>query len=289
MQLDQATIDALTARRTAGERLTALATEAGIPWQRLDKLIRHGLPASPQATNAPETAGTAAALPGTPRIPMEVLTRFFQPKHLGEIVGQGPIVAYLRKFVASPHSTAMLFEGETGVGKTSAALAIAADLGCDVAAGDFGGLRIVASGEQTADAVRDAVSFLQFIPMQGSGWKVLVVNEADRMSPAAETIWLDRLENLPSRSLVVFTTNNLRKLSDRFQDRCMIMHFAGDSKSLAGDAGRLLQRVWRECTGRTVPPKIERRLLKDAIRDGCLSFRRLLQLTEQELLTTGGC
>ena len=69
----------------------------------------------------------------------------------------------------------------------------------------------------------------------------------------------------------------------------MIMHFAGDSKSLAGDAGRLLQRVWRECAGTGVPPRTERRLLKDAIRDGCLSFRRLLQLAEQELLTTGGC
>ena len=148
---------------------------------------------------------------------------------------------------------------------------------------------IIASGEQNADAVRATWDLLWHTPMFGNGWRVAIINEADRMSPAAETIWLDRLENLPSRSLVVFTTNNLRKLSDRFQDRCMIMHFAGDSKYLAGDAGRLLQRVWRECTGRTVPPKLERRLVKDAIRDGCLSFRRLLQLAEQELLTTGDC
>ena len=284
--IDASILEALRQRRQAGARVSDLALEAGIPWQRLDKLIRHGLS---DVSRRLETGERAVPPIQPPRRVSEALIRAFQPQSLAEILGQGPIVAYLRKFVVNPHSAAMLFEGETGVGKTSTALALAAELGCDMAAGDLGGARVVASGEQTADAVRDAVSFLHFIPMQGSGWKVLVVNEADRMSTAAETIWLDALERLPNRSLAVFTTNHATKLSDRFQDRCLAMHFAGDSKSLAGDAGRLLQRVWRECAGTAVPAKTERRLLRDAIRDGCLSFRRLLQLAEQELLTTGGC
>jgi DNA polymerase III delta prime subunit len=43
-----------------------------------------------------------------------------------------------------------LFTGPTGTGKTSAALALAADLGCG--SDEFGGLQVISSGEQTADA-----------------------------------------------------------------------------------------------------------------------------------------
>jgi DNA polymerase III delta prime subunit len=44
--------------------------------------------------------------------------------------------------------------------------------------------------------------------MVGSGWKVVIINEADRMTPQAEVMWLDGLEKLPAKTVVVFTTNN---------------------------------------------------------------------------------
>ena len=270
-------------RRQAGEKVSDLAIEAGLPWQKLDKLLRHGLPDVSRRVSTGESTVPPIAPPPDLH---EALIKVFQPKTLGDILGQGVIVGYLRKFAANPHSASFLFEGGTGVGKTSTALALAAELGCDLVAGDLGGLRVVASGEQTADAVREAVSFLHFIPMMGSGWKVLVVNEADRMSTAAETIWLDALERLPGRSLVIFTTNHVGKLSDRFQDRSLQFHFAGDVRTLYADAAKLLERVWRECTGRPIPGRTARRLLRAAERDRTLSFRRLLQLAEQELVGT---
>ena len=320
--LDTSTLDTIRRRRQAGERLPDLAVEAGLTWQKLDKLLRHGLPDVPreestggrnaplpstlptplQAPNRPQnephtapskpqnvprspfTLGGSPALPGhTPAI-QEAFTRHFQPKSLGDILGQWPIVGWLQNFVRSPHPAAFLFEGGTGVGKTSTALALAAELGCDIAAGALGGVRAVASGEQTADAVREAVAALHLTPMLGRGWKVLIVNEADRMSTAAETIWLDALEALPPHSVVIFTTNRAAKLSDRFQDRCVVFHFAGDVKTLYAEAARLLERVWRECTGRAIPAKTARRLLRAAERDRTLSFRRVLQQAEVELM-----
>jgi len=200
----------LRERRTAGARVSDLAAELGVPWQRLDKLIRHGPPKgrAKRAENEAFRRGDGAdPLPGPTHGPLEALTKLFQPKSLAEILGQDQAVAVLRAFAARPHPAAMLFAGGTGVGKTSAALALAAALGCDVAAREMGGVTSVASGEQTADAVRGAFQSLWYCPMRGSGWKVLVVNEADRMSTAAETIWLDALENIPGRSVIVFTTN----------------------------------------------------------------------------------
>ena len=54
----------------------------------------------------------------------------------------------------------------------------------------------------------------------GSGWRVVVVNECDRMALPAETLWLDALERLPPRTVIVFTTNDPARLSRRFRDRC---------------------------------------------------------------------
>ena len=279
LAIDETTIEMMSRRRAAGERVSALAVEVGISWQKLDKLMRHGLP-----DNVPPTLATDEAPTRTPAGPAQSLTKQFSPAGLGDVLGQPRAVAVLRAFVARPYPAAMLFEGATGVGKTSAALALAAELGCDVEAGEFGGLRSVASGEQTADAVRDAVAFLHFTPFCGRGWKVLVVNEADRMSTAAETIWLDALERLPARSVVVFTTNKPEKLSDRFRDRCLVLHFEDSAKLLSAPARQLIDRAWHTATGRGAPRATAGRILREATRDGRLSFRRVLQSTERELL-----
>jgi hypothetical protein len=58
---------------------------------------------------------------------------------------------------------------------------------------------------------------------------VAIVNEADRMTDQAEAMWLDGLEHLPSHSVVVFTTNNVHRLSDRFRRRCECHEFDGSS------------------------------------------------------------
>ena len=182
----------------------------------------------------------------------------------------------------------MLFTGPTGVGKTSAALALAAELGCDLDPSGIGGVRVIASGEQTADSVRQALNQRYYTTLRGSGWKVIIVNEADRMHPAAETIWLDALENLPSKSVVIFTTNYAERLSDRFRDRCMTLEFEGAQNALGVDARRLLAFVWRDCTKQAIPSRVADRIVAEATDSkGVLSYRRLLQIAERELLTKG--
>src|SRR5208337_3124713 len=94
------TEDVLTAmrqRRFAGERVRILADELGLPWQKLDKAIRNGLPRY-------DRGGT----PFTPRQPAEppltiqptkesgVLTEKYRPLTLDAILGQPQVVKYLK-------------------------------------------------------------------------------------------------------------------------------------------------------------------------------------------------
>jgi DNA polymerase III delta prime subunit len=194
-------------------------------------------------------------------------------------------VRALKTFAANPYPAAFIFEGGTGTGKTSTALALAGELGCKVDQAEYGGVWQIASGEQTADAVREMARRMWVTPLMGSGWKAIVCNECDRMARPAEMIWLDVLENLPRRTVVIFTTNDPSNLSQRFRDRCVRLAFESDVAKLRQPAEELFKAVWRRETGTPCRAAVAERIVDGAVEGGKLSFRRIMQATQQALLT----
>jgi hypothetical protein len=287
--LTESTLDTIRQRRSAGESLKALALELGVTWQKLDKAIRNGLRREvtqkdiPHIGSHPE-ADMAVLRASTGAGP---LTEKYRPRTLDAVWGQDKAVATLRAFVANPYSTAFVFEGDTGTGKTSAAMALAAELGCDLTQNppEFGGLHVIASGEQTADTIRELYDKLTCRPFFGSGWKVLIVNECDRMSVAAETIWLDRLENLPSQTVIVFTTNYAEKLSQRFRDRCTRLSFVSDASTLNAPARTFARAIWLNETGSWPTDMDVTNVVRLACEDRKISFRRIVQVLAKTLPT----
>ena len=181
-----------------------------------------------------------------------ILVRY-RPAGLEEIRGQAATVDGLRSFVKSPTSGAFIFAGPSGVGKTAAALAMANELGCE---GDFGGLTEIPSGTQDGKAVDAVLRSLRLRPMTGSGWKVVIINEADRMTEQAEAMWLDGLEHLPAKSVVIFTTNNLSRMTRRLIRRCEVYQFDSTSETFRAEMARFIDVVWHQKTGRplgTIP------------------------------------
>ncbi len=133
----------------------------------------------------------------------------------------------------------------------------------------------IASGEQTGETVRRMMESLRCRPFFGSGWKVLVVNEADAMTPNAAFVWLDALEDLPPQTVIIFTTNAAGRIPARLRDRCERMAFESSALLLRPYLQELTDRIWREegCAGS--PPDIETLGLADD--NGNASFRRLVQ------------
>lgn len=217
-----------------------------------------------------------------PSKPAQSLVEKYRPRTLADVRGQEQVVAPLRRFLANPTTGAFIFEGGTGTGKTSAAIAFARELGVEVDQPQVGGLYQIPSGEQTGEMVRDLVRSLSLTPMMGSGWKVVIVNEADYMSQSAAQIWLDVLENLPRRSIVIFTTNHLGKLPLRFRDRCVTYHFESSFLLLRRKLEQFLADVWKAETGRSDVPRLEVMDLVDE--EGSTSFRRLLQSIQPHVL-----
>ena len=212
------------------------------------------------------------------------ITEKYRPKSLGQLRGHARIVAALKSFTKAPCPKAFLFSGPAGTGKTSAAYALAGELGCDFSATpkECGGVFEIASGELTADNVREMFrTTLAYRPFYGSGQKVLICNEADNMSNQAEFVFLDILENLPPQTVVVFTTNNPEKLSARFRQRCECHAFKAPARGfdeaatpaeIAAQA--LIDDVWRAELGHNHSPRLDE---LDGWKDGGqVSFRAVL-------------
>lgn len=200
----------------------------------------------------------------------------YAPRALSQVVGQPQAVGSLVAFLKNPHSGAFIFHGPTGVGKTATAKAMALELGCSDEFEECGGITEIPSGKQDGRSVEDLMRKLRVRPMLGSGWKVAIINEADSMTPQAEAIWLDALESLPPKSIVVFTTNELRRMTRRLIGRCETVAFDGESKAFLDGMHSLVRRVWKNETGQALK-SIPKNLGRYEMAAGASSIRLALQ------------
>jgi len=206
---------------------------------------------------------------------MNILEKY-APRALSDVIGQPTVIASLSAFVRNPTSCAFVFSGSTGVGKSCTAIALAHELGCAVDEAELGGLLEIPSGKQDGKAVEEMLRQLRLRPLFGSGWKVAIINEADFMTSTAEGIWLDGLEHLPPKTVIVFTTNHIHSLSRRLIGRCETYAFDSDSEQFQAALHSFVAKIVRRETGRPLR-RIPDQLGRYELADPSFSIRLALQ------------
>ncbi|WP_010479202.1 AAA family ATPase [Thermococcus zilligii] len=109
----------------------------------------------------------------------------YRPERLEDIVGQAHIVKRLKHYAKTGSMPHLLFAGPPGVGKTSAALALARELFGENWRHNF--LELNASDERGINVIREKVKeFARTKPIGGASFKIIFLDEADALTQDAQ-------------------------------------------------------------------------------------------------------
>src|SRR6267154_590037 len=174
-----------------------------------------------------------------PQMPLgfpEPLTEKYRPRSFDGFVGLEKSRKCMSRLAATPFQSAWLFIGPSGTGKTTMALTLAEAMPAE--------LHHIPSQECNLENIDRVRRTCQYVPMEGKRMHLVLVDEADRMTDAAQVSLLSKLDstNFPPNTVFVFTCNDCSRLEPRFLSRLSVLEFS--SYGIAKEATELLARVW---------------------------------------------
>jgi replication factor C subunit 2/4 len=211
--------------------------------------------------------GTPKAEQGSMVFPAS-LSEKYRPHSLTDFVGLEKPKKVLARFADAPFpNAAFLFVGPSGTGKTSMALAL-----CEAIRGE---LHHIPSQSCNVGEVENVVRQCHYVPRNNT-LHVVLVDEADQMSNAAQLSFLSKLDGtaFPPQTAFIFTANDTARLQDRFLSRCMVLNFS--SQGLAKPTAELLERIWQSEAGETGEKPNFLRMVQDSknnVRDAVNSLQ----------------
>lgn len=160
----------------------------------------------------------------------------YRPVSLDGFIGLEKPRKILSKLVANPFASAWLFVGPSGTGKTTAALAVAAEINVE--------LIHIPSQHCTVAELEESLRMTQYVPAAGKKFWLVLVDEADQMTEKAQLALLSKLDatGMHDNTIFIFTCNATDKLETRFLSRCRVLEFS--SYGLNGNLVELLRRIW---------------------------------------------
>jgi replication-associated recombination protein RarA len=166
------------------------------------------------------------------------LTEKYRPRTMAEFVGLAKPKAICASLAARPFESGWVFVGPSGTGKTTMAAALAELIPAEV--------HHIPSQECNLPTLERIARICQYVPMAGKKMHMILVDEADQMTAAAQLYCLSKLDGtakLPN-TIWIFTCNSIDRFEGRFLSRNKVIEFS--SYGIAQDAAALLARIWQE-------------------------------------------
>ncbi len=147
----------------------------------------------------------------------------YRPQSLDDIKGHEPIVDRLKRYVERDDLPHMLFSGPAGVGKTTAATAIAREVYGDDWRGNF--LELNASDDRGIDVVRDRIKDFARSSFGGHGYSIIFLDEADALTDDAQSALRRTMEQFSHNTRFILSCNYSSRIIDPIQSRCAVFRF----------------------------------------------------------------
>jgi|TARA_R100001163_G_scaffold65802_1_gene65025 DNA polymerase III delta prime subunit len=149
-----------------------------------------------------------------------------RPVHPSQVVGNAQFVRDAKEWESTGnYPAALLFVGEPGTGKTSAANALSRTL-LGKHYNDMNILWTNASDDRGINYIRDEVK--NFVRLSGIGAKrkIVVWDEADGLTPSAQDACRGIMEKYAAKVLFILTANYADKIRPAIKSRCTVYSFS---------------------------------------------------------------
>jgi len=159
----------------------------------------------------------------------------YRPQKIEECILPDSLKNTFQEFVNRKEIPNLLLCGTAGVGKTTVARALCNEVGCDY-------ILINGSDENGVDAVRVKIkNYASSMSLMG-GRKVIIIDEADYLTPNAQAILRAGIEEFASNCSFIFTCNFKNRIIDPLHSRCTVIDFKPNG-SKAKMATQFFKRV----------------------------------------------
>lgn len=162
----------------------------------------------------------------------------FRPQKLDDVISHEINVSTLKKLIKKNNMPHLLLSGPPGTGKTSTIMACMKELyGINY---PIMVLEINASEERGIEVVRKKIK--DFVTTKGffsegkqySAYKMVILDEADAMTPDAQSMLISMIEKYSMNIRFCLICNYAKKISPAIQSRCKTLKFSPlDNKSIS--------------------------------------------------------
>ena len=159
----------------------------------------------------------------------------YRPQTIEDCILPDALKKTFQEFVNRKEIPNLLLCGTAGVGKTTVARALCEEVGCDY-------IIINGSDENGVDAVRVKIKNYASSMSLSGGRKVVILDEADYLTPNAQAILRAGIEEFASNCSFIFTCNFKNRIIDPLHSRCTVIDFKANG-SKAKMASQFFQRV----------------------------------------------
>jgi replication factor C small subunit len=151
----------------------------------------------------------------------------YRPHYLDDIVNQKGIIKRLKQFVKDVSMPHLIFAGPAGTGKTTSALAMVRELYGRKMAPNSTYLELNASDARGIDVIRTYIKdFAKAKPPMDIPFKILILDEADNMTSAAQQALRRTMERYTKNCRMILICNYSNKIIPPIQSRCVVFRFS---------------------------------------------------------------
>ena len=194
-------------------------------------------------------------------------TERYRPQTINDCILPDRLKEVFQEYVNQKQIPNLLLTGGAGVGKTTIAKAMCNEIGCDY-------MILNGSDENGVDTIRVKIKNYASAMSFSGGRKVIILDEADYLTPNAQAILRNAIEEYAVNCSFIFTCNFKSRIIEPLHSRCAVIDFRLQN----GEKTKMASAFFKRITHILNTEKVEydEKVIAELIKKHFPDFRRAI-------------